>query len=119
MTISVTTVTVGNDRDRVYAKTWETMVYPSTGEAVELPHFEDRSIQVQGTFGSGGTCVLRGSNDGTNYHTLKDPQGNSISFTAAGIKQVQEITRYVYPEVTAGNGSTDLDVTMLFRRGLR
>lgn len=69
----------------------------------ELPEYGNRSVQVAGTF-NGGTLTVEGSNDGTNWAALTDPQGNSLAFTAAQIEQIQEITRFVRPRVSAGAG---------------
>ena len=41
----------------------------------EFVDWADRTIHVYGTFGVGGTVVLEGSNDGTNYVTLTDSNG--------------------------------------------
>lgn len=92
---------------------WETLTNGDTGSPLLCPHLADKSIQVTGTFGSGGTVVLEGSNDGSNWETLNDPQGTAISFTAAGMYQVLENTKMIRPSVTAGDGTTDLDVTMV------
>lgn len=88
------------------------------GEAIQMPGHSLKSIQFEGTFGVGGTIVWEGSNDGTNYRALTDPQGNAISKTAAGIEQCEEVTRYVRPHVTGGDGTTSLTATMVsVRRG--
>ena len=76
--------------------------------------FADRSVQVTGTFGVGGRVLLQGSNDGTNWVTLNDPQANALSFTAAGLEAVLELTQYIRPTVNAGDGTTSLTVTMTF-----
>lgn len=87
---------------------------------VGLPYpghsYADRSIQVTGDFGVGGSCRIAGSNDGVNYVALSDPQGDVLNLTGAGIKAVAEITRYIRPEVTAGDGATALTVTLIARR---
>lgn len=83
------------------------------GTPFENPGSSDRSVQVTGTFGAGGTIVIEGSNDGTNYKTLTDPQGNSLSFTSASLEQVQELTRYIRPRVTAGDGTTSLVASLM------
>jgi hypothetical protein len=44
----------------------------------------DRSAQMEGSFGS-GTCTFEGSNDGINFHTLSNPIGTPLSFTAPGL----------------------------------
>lgn len=105
--------TFGDDGHIIF---WEAVGQNDDGDPVEMIGSSDRSVQVTGTFGSGGTIVLEGSNDGTNYETLTDPQGNDVSFQAAGLVQVIELTRYVRPRVTAGDGTTDLDVHFLLKR---
>jgi hypothetical protein len=87
------------------------------GAAIPFAEWADRSVQVTGTFGSGGTLKLQGSNDGgTTWVDLTDPQGNAISFTAAGLEAVTEVVELARPYVSAGDGSTDLDVFVLCRR---
>lgn len=100
---------------RTQSVVWSGLLNGDSGDAYERPDYSDRSVQVTGTFGTGGTIVLEGSNDGTNYKTLTDPQGNPLSFTAAALEQVQELTRYVRPRVTAGDGTTSLVATLLVR----
>ena len=95
---------------------WETMGDADTGSTVEMVEANDKSVQIAGTFGS-ATVVLQGSNDGTNWATLADPQGTAISKTAAAIEQVLEHTRYIRA-VTSGGTGTDIDVTV-FMRGQR
>lgn len=74
----------------------------------------DKSIQVAGTFGSGGNVVIEGSNDGTNYSTLTNPQGASLAtITSAGIFQVVEITRFTRARITAGDGTTAITITVV------
>lgn len=95
---------------------WTGLLNTDDGVPLEQPSSNDRSVQVTGTFGSGGTVVIEGSNDGTNYQTLTDPQGNALSVTAARLKQISELTRFIRPRVTGGDGTTNLTVTMLIRR---
>lgn len=102
-------------RDNAVTLAWASMANGDSGEVCETPSGSDRSVQFTGTFGSGGTVLLEGSNDGTNYVTLTDPQGNAISKTAAGIEQIEEITRYVRPRVSAGDGTTAIVATMIVR----
>lgn len=86
--------------------TWAALAADETGDAAALvAAYADRSIQVTGTFG-GATVELQGSNDGTTYFTLKDPFGNDLSFTAAGLKQVLEVTLFTRPKITGGAGTT-------------
>lgn len=79
----------------------------------DTPGQADRSVQVHGTFGVGGSVTLEGSNDNVNWFTLHDLQNNNVTFTAAGLKQIQEVALYVRPNCTAGDGTTSLTVTLL------
>lgn len=104
--------------DRGHVIQWTPMTFSGTdvGTAVEMPGSADRSVQVTGTFGTGGSVRIEGSNDGTNYAVLTDPQGNALDITAAKIETVMELTRYIRPRVTAGDGTTSLTVTMLVKK---
>lgn len=95
---------------------WAGLLNTDVGDPQEFIEFADRSVQVTGTFGAGGAVVLEGSNDGTNYATLTDSTGTALSITAAGIKQITQITQFVRPRVTAGDGTTTLVATLLARR---
>ena len=86
------------------------------GAPVGAVTFADRCVQVSGTFGAAGSVSIQGSNDGSNWAVLNNAQGTAATFTAAGIKQIVELPRYVRPFVTAGDGTTSLTVTMVARR---
>lgn len=96
--------------------TWANMANGDTGAAANWAKYQDRSVTFTGTFGTGGTIKLQGSNDGTNWFDLTDPQGNAISKTAAGLEQVQEATLWVRPNVTAGDGTTSLTAILFMRK---
>jgi len=113
--LSITDISTAYDKAHIARWTGLTKTTDDTGSPLEMVGSADRSVQVEGVF-NGGTLLLEGSNDGSNYATLTDPQGNNLSFTSATIETVAEITRYVRPRVTAGGGSTNLAVTMLVRR---
>jgi hypothetical protein len=83
-------------------------------QRVDLP---DRSVQVAGSF-AGATIVFEGSNDGANWFTLSSPSGAALSFTAAGLMQVNMPVAFVRPHVTSGSGAS-LTLTMTARRTLR
>lgn len=101
---------------KAWVASWPNMQNTDVGEVIEAWEFFDRSLQVSGTFGAGGSCALKGSNDKTNFVALTDPQGVAIAVTTAGIKAVTEVARQVRPEITAGDGTTSLTVTMFLRR---
>lgn len=98
---------------------WETLTSTNTtGVAIRCPQYTDKTVQITGTFGP-GTLTLQGSNvpiPGANdWFTLTDPQGNGIAKTAASGETVVESPLWIRPIVSAGDGTTDLDVTILCR----
>lgn len=102
-----------NGAQDVYLVTWPAMGGSDMGVAAPMAGAADRTVQVEGTFG-GATVVFQGSNDGSNYETLTDPQGNLLSWTSGGIKQVLQLTRYVQP-VTTGGGGSSINVNLLLK----
>jgi hypothetical protein len=112
--ITPTRVAPNSMAHEVLIITWETVGGADTCLPVELANYADRSIQVAGTFG-GATATVQGSNDGTNWATLADPQGNALAITSAKIEALLEVTRYTRVVTTGGTG-TDLDITLLARR---
>lgn len=108
--------TFGED---VHIVSWTGLLNGDDGTPLEMPGSADRSVQVHGTFGSGGTLLIEGSNDGVNYYTLNDPSSSALSVTSAKIETILEITRYIRPRVSAGDVTTSLTCTMLVRKPVR
>lgn len=104
---------------QVHLYAWLAVANGDTGAPITLDNRVDLTVTIDGTFGTGGSCTLKGSNDGTNYYALTDPQGTAITRTTAAIKQVTEAPRYVRPEVTAGDGATAIDIRLVARRAAR
>lgn len=113
MAVIVATTVKQSKRDIVL--TWSTMLNGDTGDIYTNQSNRFATFQVSGVFGAGGTVVLQGSLDGTNWVTLLDSAGAAISLTAAGFLTVRDIALYYRPNVTAGDGTTDLDCTLLVR----
>lgn len=109
------TATVTYDNNRVTV-VWTGLLNGDDGSAFDGFDWADASVQITGTFGVGGSINFTGSNDGTNFVVLTDPQGNNLTKTGAAIEQVSEGVKSVKPVVTAGDGSTSLTVTMYARR---
>jgi hypothetical protein len=105
----------GEDVDHATLITWSGLLSGDDGTRVTLSDFPDRTVQFIGTFGAGGTVSFEGSNDGSNWIALTDPQGNAITKTSASMEFVTETPRYVRPRVTAGDGTTDLTVILFAR----
>lgn len=95
--------------------TWPALATGDDGKVVQNTSYKDRSVQVSGTFG-GATCTIQGSNDGVNWFTLNDPQGNALTFTSARIEQILEVTRYIRPAVTGGT-AVSINIIMVVVRG--
>lgn len=107
---------VGNDTVRF---TWTGMLNGDDGAPIGPNHadYADRNVSVFGTFGTGGTVLVEGSNNGgTNYHTLNDQSDQALSVTAAKNEQITQVPELTRPRVSAGDGSTDLTVVVTARR---
>ncbi len=102
------------DRSVVVA-TWSGLLNTDDGAPIMLPQWPDRTVQVTGTFGTGGTVLIEGSNDGTTYNTINDTAGSALSFSAAGFKVCNEVPLYLRPRVSAGDGTTSLKVAIVLR----
>ncbi len=122
MAVRNPTIAFNGDKS-VVTVTWTglTKTTDDTGAPVDLVQYGDRSVHVSGTFGAGGSCRIQGSNNGTSFAVLTDPQGNDINVTVEKIEAVQELTGKIRPLVTAGDVTTSLTVAMVARRldGLR
>jgi hypothetical protein len=79
-----------------------------------LPHVADKSVQITGTAGSGGSITLQGSNDGTNWVTLTNVAGAALSGLLPGtINQITEETLFIQPLVVSGDGTTAMNVIVV------
>lgn len=114
-TINYSVTPLATWKDKAHVITWANLTSGDDGQMLEMPGSADRSVQVVGSFGSGGNLRLEGSNDGLNWNVLTDPQGNDINITTSKIEQVMEVVRYMRPRVTAGT-SVSLTVSILVRR---
>lgn len=83
-----------------------------THGGLNIVRLADKTVQFVGTFG-GATVALQGSNDGVNWESLTDPQGNAISKTSAALETVTENTLFIRPLVSGGGGTTDIDVYLV------
>ena len=99
------------------------MLNGDDGAPIEVSNLADKSVHIFGTFGSGGSVTIYGSNDpadlakvpgagGANWVVLTDPQGNALTKTALSIEQILENTLYMACKVTAGDGTTNLTVAI-------
>lgn len=108
-----------NNQRNAVTVTWPTMTQTGSdvGEAWEHADFGDRTIQFDGTIGAAGSISLQGSNDGSTWIVLTDPQGNAITKTTLpAIETVTENTRFVRPIINAGDGTTSINARLFARR---
>lgn len=112
-TINHTRTQIGNVRSLVV--NWEGLANGDVGEPILFSQYTDKSLQVTGVFGAGGALRFEGSNDGENWATLTDPQGNALDFTTAKIEMVTEATWFVRPSVPTGDGTTLLNAHLLIK----
>jgi hypothetical protein len=114
--VSATQTAVQSKQGDCVIVTWGALnTNNQTAAAVSLPYFGDKSVQIQGSNFDGATIALHGSNDGTNFIVLTDPQGNNISKTSSAIEAVTEHTRYIKPVASGINTNTSVVVTVYAR----
>lgn len=113
MLINHTRKNTSNSRTILVA--WAAMQNGDVGDAIPFAQYTDKSVQMAGTFGGGGIVTIEGSNDGDNWSTLTDPQGNDLNFATSKIEMVTEATMFVRPRVVSGDVTTSLSVTLLAR----
>lgn len=97
--------------------TYSTMTTTNdVGSPIPFVGHADRSVQVIGTFGTNGSVRIEGSNDsGTTWATLTDPQGNALDITGAKMEAITEICELARPHLTAGDGTTSVNVIFVLR----
>ncbi len=99
---------------------WTGLLNGDDGQPLDLASFADRTVQLRGTLGVGGTCRAEGSlldapAATADYDPLTDPQGNNLDLTTLKIEAVSELTRWIRPRVTGGDGTTSLTLYLIAR----
>lgn len=102
----------------VVVATWTPMTFSGSdvGSPISLAEYSDKTFQVFGTLGAGGTMTIEGSNDGVNWASLSNRQGTAMAFTTLSLNTSQDRPAYVRPRVTAGDGTTSLTVVVACHR---
>jgi len=98
---------------------WETHTTTNRpGTAVTLSGVVvDLIAFAKGTFGASATITMQGSIDGgTTWFTLKDPNDADATLTAAGAVVLRDKPLLIRPNLTSGDGSTDVDVYLQVTR---
>ncbi len=99
---------------RSYSLTWEGLLSGDDGQAASIPGASDKAVHVFGTFG-GTSVAMEGSNEVTpsNWAALHDANGDAIAISALGAEVIVENMRHIRPNLTGGNGTTDISVIVL------
>ena len=114
--MAVRNALVTNVGKGVIKVTWSGLLNGDQGRAEDLTRYPDRAAQLTGTLGAGGSVNVEGSNDGgTTYAILNDTrgEGNPITLTALDMRAVLENPALLRPNVTAGDGTTNLTLTIV------
>lgn len=91
--------------------TWAGLLNGDTGQPLAVPHYPSKTFTVFGTFGVAGNVIMEGSNDGVNWFTLSDLANATLgTIVANGIKTIREVPAMLRPRVSAGDGTTTLQV---------
>ena len=104
--------------NEVITATWAALTFAGSdvGAPLRLACYGDKTFQVFGTLGVGGSVVIEGSNDTFNWAPLSNRQGTAMAFTAGGFNTSQDKPVYVRPRITAGDGTTSLTIVCAAHR---
>lgn len=91
---------------------WLAVTENDTGLGALMAEWPDRTVQVVGDFTSSGAITMEGSNDGTNWGTLNDFEGDALVITSAAPRLIAENTAYIRPRATAGS-SVAMDIYVI------
>lgn len=81
--------------------------------------FADKCVApFTGTPGAGCAVTIEGSLDGVNFYQVHDPFSNIVTLITSTLTltSITEAVIQIRPHVTGGDGTTNLNVTMFFRR---
>lgn len=99
---------------------WSNLANGDSGQPYETSYiWPEKSVQVAGTFGTGGKAAIEGSNmlDSPVWNGLTDPQGNLLEFTVSKLETILENPIQIRPNVVAGDGSTSISVYLALVSG--
>ena len=71
----------------VVVASWTGLAGTETGDSVSATAWADKTIQAAGTF---TTITVEGSNDGVNWSTLNNLQGDPLAIAAPGLSVIAE-----------------------------
>lgn len=81
------------------------------GDMQSFINYGAKTFVVSGTFTGNTSVAIEGSNDGANWKSLSDNQGNALFFTTGGIATSQDRPQWVRPRILLGPGGASITVT--------
>lgn len=105
---------LGGD-DYIVGRRWALTTANPDGAPVTKPLHSDRTFVATGTWG-GATLTIEGSADGATYVALKDVNGSAATLSANGAIHIQNVPRYMRPNLTTVGAGATVAVDMLARR---
>ena len=93
---------------------WSGLTSVDDGSSAKVAGYSNKSVQVTGTF-TASSMLIQGSNNGVSWTTLKNSQGNALTFSAAGLERIQEPTLYIRP-LTSGTASATIKVELFIQK---
>jgi hypothetical protein len=100
----------------VYISTWSSVT--TSGDTINYEsaaRLPDKTVQVDGEFGSGPAVVTMLGRTSTTASgiVLTDPQGNNLTFSAAGHSIIAENPEFVGFTVSGSSASTSVNVRII------
>ncbi len=112
--MTVRDVTVVVNEDKTVTVQWTGLEDNDTGAPVYLARYADKTVQVTGNFSGSAVMSLQGSNLGTpSWGAVNDAQGVVIAPSTNECMVVGGSPLQIRPNITTGNASTDLTVTIV------
>lgn len=107
-------------RNRSTYITWANMANGDSGDPLSFAGHADKTVQIFGTFGSGGSVTFEGSNDprvvsdpnNAVWYTLEDIATMPLVLTSATGKLIPDNPRFTRPRINAGDGTTSITVIL-------
>lgn len=93
----------------VASVSWDDITENDTGNAVSMPEWAFKTVQVSGDFTSSGAITLEGSPDNSTWATLHSLNGTALVITDSTPYTILENPAYIRPRATAGS-SVAMDV---------
>lgn len=101
---------------RTYVVSWTLTTADPTGTGISFAGAPDKTVTfVGGASWGSATAAIEGSNDGTNWLPLTDPQGNAISKTSDSIEAVLENPLYIRARLTTPGTAASVLVQICVR----